>query len=396
MTLTPFITLNAEQSNSLLSNNVIQCYTTKKTPFFDVYRIAIRDDAGELVDEQYYLVNTSDSTSFLGQGAFGKVLKAYLLKVDRTNADSQGQTFAVDILHPVVLKCCFEKEDKERQELDLLQEISILHQIDPDVSRGITTVTYANGEIAFVFAQRYIAGKPVKHTALQNQIAKLSITERSLIQLQGMMQIHNFHCQTNQPVLFADIKLENTLLAISVVNGQIQIIFSLIDVGVSLTLTSQNITDIINAMGSIATMAPEVANRQASPKSDIYSYVSIMLYWLGVDEPRVEKAKDRRKLDADGQIILSNYIMKDYLHPGKIILPSINVQTRLQIQVLITKFIMRMMATKVELRADTHESLSFTNTFYHLCLLNDRMQAINHYKENNSRISNVTLTMEVH
>lgn len=307
-----------------------------------IYRIAGKD----------YLVNPADK---LGTGGSAVVYKAYPMENQKVNME-----------HPVALKICTRPASIEQAQYEemLSIELKILALLFKDVSEK-SDVVLPDNTVCQAFTMEYFEAKPLSDPKVFETLSKLTFTQRVLLILQGALFLNLFHHGMSEPIFHGDINPANSLISLLLTQEGIPVINQfLTDFGVARILKSLGLEDITGDVGARSTMAPEVLDGKAGIKSDVYSYVSIMLMLLGVANP-VLGVIDHK---------VSNYNMVGFLQD--LALPTDTAQTQADIAVLITKFVFRMMSKNYNLRAETNELVAFSQSLYTLCLLNDKKQII--------------------
>lgn len=310
------------------------------------------------VDGQNYIVERK-----LGAGKQGYVFKVFPIS-------NQG---SIDLSHPVALKFCFFNKNKDQQpkQLYLLNlEIKILKAAHYQDISQLNIYTLPHGQQYASFTMEYFDGKPLSDEETQEELRKLTFTERVQLIVQGAMllsQLHNAR-KTHAPFVLADIKPENILLCIKIINGRPVVRLIIIDFGLAYEMVDGELHKINNPRGTLITLAPELYLAKCGTKSDVYSFVSIVLMLLGVADPFF----DIENHDAAHDQL--TYSMSGFL--DNLNLPEADKDATFTVRILITKFVFRMMERSYFARTSTNEVLAFFNYLYQTCLLFQKIHTI--------------------
>lgn len=324
----------------------------------------IEQNSGATLDDLYiyYIPPTKYITNrenILGSGAFGHVYKAFPI------ADN-GE---VDLTAPVALKICSLQEERQKERLNI--EISVLKAAQ---FRNVSGITYFNGEQAFAaFTMEYFDAKPLNHPDSIKMLENLTLAERVDLIRQGALFLSLIHSERSKYSAFflTDIKPENVLLGVKIINGKKVYFLIPIDFDLASKLEGRNLQKTEKTRGTITTVAPELYEGNCGPKSDVYSFVSIVLMLLNVANPSI--------------LIDENYSLRcDYSMTGfldELTISNMDLKTQRILKTLIAKFVFRMREKEYHARAETNEVLTFFIYLQQVCLLYKKLESINTLKD---------------
>jgi serine/threonine protein kinase len=368
--------LGGANKETIKDNKFIQMFSPLKKK--EIYRIGNTD----------LYVDVNDC--YLNEGSFGKVYVAFPMDIE---------TGRLDKTQPVALKRFEYDKDNPNQLQTIKNESHNLQRYFKDVS-PVGTAARSSASLRsfdplyYFFTMQYFDGSPLiidsDHGAFFNpDLDNLSLRQIISLSREGaafLQLLHNRTASDPRIIVHSDVKPHNFLLVFVDEEPRLMPV----DFGLAVILKNANAAQVTQCGGTPATMAPEALNNRIGPKSDIFSFISVIgaLFQQDVYSNRFDNINNCWRLDRpfDISTLLNNF--KDPNDPELIrewqtlgIAPDIQ---KLLCTLLIT-FSERMGNMEYDKRPDTDSVLFFFSTLEKFLLSYEFSKSLNQEGLNNKR-----------
>lgn len=236
---------------------------SRQTPI-EIYRI----------EDQYFFVDLN--ACYLNEGSFGKVYVVFPINLE---------TGEIDQTKPRALKRIDYDSNDKQQYAKITQEKQDLKRYFKSVSEvGVASRSAASlrslEPLCYFFTMEYFDGSPLIEV-LDGELCfnddLEALTFRQIISLirEGAAFFQLLHQKTPADpniLIHSDVKPENFLVVF--VDGEPRLMP--VDFGLAIILSTAELTQLSQCGGSPHTTAPETISGQVGPKSDIFSFLSVI------------------------------------------------------------------------------------------------------------------------